>query len=70
LAPYLVTVGAKAWIASALMSFCALFSVGAVLSIFTARGPIRSGARMVGIGLLVSAITYSVGWLFGVSLAG
>ncbi len=70
LAPYLVTVGAKAWIASALMSFCALFSVGAVLSIFTARGPFRSGARMVGIGLLVSAITYSVGWLFGVSLAG
>lgn len=69
-APYLVTVGTKAWIASALLSFCALFSVGAVLSIFTARGPIRSGARMVGIGLLVSAITYSVGLLFGVSVGG
>ena len=69
-APYLLTAGSKAWIASALLSFCALFGVGAVLSIFTARGPLLSGARMLGIGLLVSAITYSVGWLFGVSVAG
>lgn len=69
-APYLITVGTKAWVVSATLSFCALFSVGAVLSIFTARGPIRSGARMLGIGLLVSAITYCVGWLFGVSVAG
>jgi VIT1/CCC1 family predicted Fe2+/Mn2+ transporter/rubrerythrin len=69
-APYLLTAGTKAWIASASLSFFALFTVGAVLSIFTARGPLLSGARMLGIGLLVSAITYSVGWLFGVSVAG
>ncbi|MGE5215946.1 MAG: VIT1/CCC1 transporter family protein [Chloroflexota bacterium] len=69
-APYLLTVGIKAWIASASLSFCALFGVGALLSIFTARGPMRSGARMLGIGLLVSAITYCVGWLFGVSVSG
>src|SRR5499427_4600947 len=69
-APYLLTSETKAWIASALLSFCALFSVGAVLSIFTARGPLRSGARMLAIGLLVSAITYSVGWLFGISVGG
>jgi len=69
-APYLLTAGTKALIASASLSFCALFSVGAVLSIFTSRGPLRSGARMLGIGLLVSAITYSVGWLLGVSVAG
>jgi VIT1/CCC1 family predicted Fe2+/Mn2+ transporter len=69
-APYLLTSGSKAWIASATLSFCALFTVGAVLSIFTSRGPLRSGARMVGIGLLVSAITYSVGWLLGVSISG
>jgi len=68
--PYLLTSGTKAWIASASLSFCALFTVGAVLSIFTSRGPLRSGARMLGIGLLVSAITYSVGWLLGVSVAG
>jgi vacuolar iron transporter family protein len=69
-APYLLTSGTKAWIASATLSFCALFTVGAVLSIFTSRGPLRSGARMLAIGLLVSAITYSVGWLLGISVAG
>ncbi len=70
LAPYLVTSGVKAGIASAALSFCALFSVGAVLSIFTARGPLVSGARMLGIGILVSTITYLVGWALGVSVAG
>lgn len=69
-APYLLTSGTAAWLASAALSFCALFSVGAVLSIFTSRGPLWSGARMLGIGLLVSAITYSVGWLLGISVAG
>ena len=69
-APYVLASGMTAWVLSAVGSFCALFGVGALLSIFTARGPIVSGARMVGIGLLVSAITYTVGWLFGVSVAG
>lgn len=69
-APYLLTSGMKAWIASAALSFCALFTVGAVLSIFTARGPLPSGARMLGIGILVSTITYLVGWALGVSVAG
>ena len=69
-APYLLTAGTVAWLASASLSFCALFGVGALLSIFTARGPIVSGARMLGIGLLVSALTYCVGWLLGVSVAG
>jgi VIT1/CCC1 family predicted Fe2+/Mn2+ transporter len=69
-APYFLASGVTAWLASASLSFCALFGVGALLSIFTARGPIFSGARMLGIGLLVSAITYTVGWLLGVSAAG
>lgn len=69
-APYLLTTGTKAWIVSAALSFCALFTVGALLSIFTARGPMVSGARMLGIGLLVSAITYFVGWTLGVSVGG
>jgi vacuolar iron transporter family protein len=69
-APYFLASGVTAWLASASLSFCALFGVGALLSIFTARGPIFSGARMLGIGVLVSAITYTVGWLLGVSAAG
>ena len=68
--PYLFASGQSAWVASAFFSCLALFGVGALLSIFTARGPFVSGVRMLGIGLLVSAITYCVGWLLGVSVAG
>jgi len=67
--PYLFTTGPTAWTASGLLSCLALFSVGALISIFTARGPLVSGLRMLAIGLLASAITYSVGWLLGVSVA-
>jgi vacuolar iron transporter family protein len=69
-APYLLTSGTVGWLASAALSCCALFGVGALLSIFTARGPLVSGTRMLVIGLVVSAITYSVGWLLGVSVSG
>jgi len=47
-----------------------LLGVGAIISIFTAKGPWISGLRMLCIGLLASAITYGAGWLFGVSVAG
>jgi VIT1/CCC1 family predicted Fe2+/Mn2+ transporter len=67
--PYLFTAGAAAWTSSALSSLAALFGVGALISIFTARGPLASGLRMLGIGLLASGITYGVGWLLGVSVA-
>jgi vacuolar iron transporter family protein len=66
--PYFVASGRTALIASGVLSCAALFAVGAVLSIFTARGPLASGFRMLAIGLLASAITYSVGWLLGVSV--
>jgi VIT1/CCC1 family predicted Fe2+/Mn2+ transporter len=68
--PYVLTAGTTAWVASGVLSCMALFGVGALISIFTARGPLPSGLRMLGIGLLASAITYGVGWLLGVSLAG
>jgi VIT1/CCC1 family predicted Fe2+/Mn2+ transporter len=68
--PYLFTSGTAASLASALFSLLALFGVGALISIFTARGPIATGLRMLGIGLLASAITYGVGWLLGVSMTG
>jgi vacuolar iron transporter family protein len=68
--PYVFSDGSFAWVASAVLSCLALFGVGALLSIFTARGPVFSGMRMLGIGLLASVITYTVGWLFGMSVAG
>ena len=69
-APYLFASGAIARYTSAAFSLLAMFGVGALISIFTARGPFRSGLRMLGIGILVSTITYLVGWLLGVSVAG
>ena len=66
--PYLMTTGKSALLASAAVSALALFGIGAVLSVFTARGPLMSGIRMLAIGLLASAITYSVGWLLGISV--
>ena len=68
--PYIVSSGGTAFMASALLSCVALFAVGALLSIFSARGVLFSGARMLAIGLFASAITYVVGWLLGVSVAG
>jgi len=68
--PYLFTQGTTAWLTSGVLSCLALFGVGALISIFTARGPVISGLRMLAIGLLASVITYSVGWLLGVSVAG
>ena len=68
--PYLFASGSVAWMSSAILSCVALFMIGAVLSIFSARGPILSGLRMLGIGLLASAVTFGAGWLFGVTVAG
>lgn len=68
--PYLVASGKVALITSASLSCLALFGVGALLSIFTVRGPLSSGLRMLAIGLLASAITFSFGWLLGVSVMG
>ncbi len=68
--PYLFTSGSGAWIASAILSCLALFVIGAVLSIFSARGPILSGLRMLAIGLLASGVTFGAGWIFGVTVAG
>lgn len=68
--PYLLTSATVASVLSAALSLLSLFGVGALISIFTARGPIASGLRMLGIGVLASAITYGVGWLLGVSVAG
>ncbi len=68
--PYILTRGGKAFLTSAILSCLALFGVGALLSIFSARGAMFSGARMLAIGLCASAITYVVGWLLGVSVAG
>lgn len=69
-APFLVVTGTAALVASAVASAAALFALGAAITLFTGRGGVRAGVRQVGVGLAAAAVTYGVGALLGVSLAG
>jgi VIT1/CCC1 family predicted Fe2+/Mn2+ transporter len=54
-------------LASLALSGVALFSVGAMLSLFTGRGTLFSGARQLLIGIAAAAITFGLGKVIGVS---
>jgi VIT1/CCC1 family predicted Fe2+/Mn2+ transporter len=68
--PYLLGGGAVAFAASIGLSLAALFAVGAGVSLLTGRGVLFSGARQVGIGAAAAVVTYLVGTVIGVSVAG
>ncbi|TAK02133.1 MAG: hypothetical protein EPO36_03165 [Chloroflexota bacterium] len=68
--PYVVGSGAVAFWAAIGASLAALFLVGAGVSLLTGRGLLFSGARQVGIGAAAAAVTYVVGTVIGVSVAG
>jgi VIT1/CCC1 family predicted Fe2+/Mn2+ transporter len=68
--PYLLGSGAVAFGAALGLSLVALFAVGAGVSLLTGRGVLFSGARQVGIGLAAAIVTYLVGTVIGVSVAG
>ena len=67
--PFVLVGGTRAVVASAVLSALALFGVGAALSLFTGRSGLRSGLRMLAIGVFASAVTYGIGTLVGVGLA-
>jgi VIT1/CCC1 family predicted Fe2+/Mn2+ transporter len=67
LAPFMLPLGQPVLVAAALAG-AALFSVGASLSLFTGRGALKGGARMLLIGAGSGAVTYAIGSLLGVSL--
>jgi VIT1/CCC1 family predicted Fe2+/Mn2+ transporter len=67
--PFLIG-GPLAFGASIVLSLVALFAVGAGVSLLTGRGVLFSGARQVGIGAVAAVVTYIVGSLIGVSVAG
>ena len=50
------------------LSFVALFTVGAAVSLVTGRGLVFSGARQVLIGALAAATTFVVGTIFSAAL--
>lgn len=68
--PYLLMRSSAALFMSTAVCAVALFLVGALISIFTGRNMIYSGFRMVGIGALASGVTFAIGKLLGVSVAG
>ena len=51
------------------MTALALFGVGAAISLFTGRGALRDGLRMLLIGSATGGLTYVIGSLLGVGIA-
>jgi VIT1/CCC1 family predicted Fe2+/Mn2+ transporter/rubrerythrin len=68
--PYLFGSGGVAFWVAVGASLVALFVVGAAVSLLTGRSLLFSGARQVLIGAAAAAVTYLVGSLIGVSVAG
>ena len=52
------------------MSLVALFAVGAGVSMLTGRSLWFSGLRQLGLGAAAAAVTFAVGKVIGVGIAG
>jgi VIT1/CCC1 family predicted Fe2+/Mn2+ transporter len=65
LLPFLVASGTPALVTACLLSAVALFTVGAAKTLVTRRSPLRSGAEMVGVGLIAALVTFLVGHAIG-----
>lgn len=68
LLPFLFGRNPHALIIAIALTAAALFGVGATLSLFTGRGALRGGLRMLSIGAAAGALTFAIGKLVGVSL--
>jgi VIT1/CCC1 family predicted Fe2+/Mn2+ transporter len=63
--PYFFLSGAPAVLVSAALSVIGLFSIGALITVFTGRGALFSGGRQVVIGGAAATLTYLVGLAIG-----
>ena len=70
LAPFFLLSGFQAVMASTVLSALGLFLIGASITLFTGKSVWYSGMRQVVFGLAAAAITYGIGSLIGVSIAG
>lgn len=68
--PFLVSSGVPAIVTSVIASAVGLFALGAAITLFTGRGVLFAGTRQTAIGLGAAIVTYGVGTLLGVSVAG
>jgi vacuolar iron transporter family protein len=65
LAPFVISSGGGALRASVVLTALGLFAVGCAISLFTGRGALRGGGRMLAIGAAAGAVTYAIGRLLG-----
>jgi vacuolar iron transporter family protein len=68
--PFIFTKGMPAIILSVIMSSIGLFLIGSAITLFTGKSVLFSGFRQVLFGLAAAAITFGIGKLIGVAVAG
>jgi VIT1/CCC1 family predicted Fe2+/Mn2+ transporter len=68
--PYAFFSGTAGILVSSGASVVGLFAIGALTTLMTGKNPLFYGLRHVGIGLIAAAVTFGIGRLIGVSLAG
>jgi VIT1/CCC1 family predicted Fe2+/Mn2+ transporter len=68
LIPFVAAAGPNALPIAIAISAVSLFSVGALLSLFTGRNALYSGARMLLLGAIAGGVTYAIGRIAGVAL--
>ena len=69
LIPYIVTRGSGAFLGTLIATAASLLAVGASISLFTGRNPVRSALRQALIGAFAAGATFLVGKLLGVSVS-
>lgn len=68
--PFMFTSGLAAVVTSLALCGLALFGIGAGITLLTGRSVLFSGTRQVLVGLAAAGLTFGIGRLLGVSLAG
>lgn len=68
--PFMFSSGTIAIVISVISSAIGLFLIGAAITLFTGKSIWFSGFRQVIFGLMAAAITFGIGKLIGISLAG
>ena len=68
--PFIFLDGNNAILLSVGSSIVGLFGIGAAITLLTGKSILFSGFRQVAFGLAAAAVTYGIGTLIGVSLAG
>jgi VIT1/CCC1 family predicted Fe2+/Mn2+ transporter len=68
--PFIFWTGMTAVFISIAFSAVGLFILGTVVTLFTGQGVLYSGTRMVIFGLIAAAVTFGIGKLIGVTIAG